>query len=183
MNELDDILFDDYLNNSLSNEDKLAFEKKLIDNTAFRLAFDNHILAIKAIQHDARSNVLNLIQQVYLDNKIDIDHSNYKPKYKGNGGSGFSFANLFFATLALGILATITCIVLSLTNVLPENNPINKKVNSAIHYYDSIVKLEERVDTIWYYEESEIVQKGDTIISFPDKEIRIIQNKVDTIYR
>ena len=51
-------LFDDYLNNNLSADEKLEFENRIINDSVFASAFNDHKALIKALKQQAEREEL-----------------------------------------------------------------------------------------------------------------------------
>jgi len=180
MPESNDILFDDYLNDQLSNDERNAFEQRLLNDPDFKNEFDLHVQTIQFIAAKGEQDLRNELNIIYTNHKADIDKKSYKPSL--NNGNGFSFLSFLFTTMLISFLLFLASTVLIMMNKFPVHHP---KIDAYKNWTKEIQQkyFVVRVDTVYYEIQSSEVKKGDTIIDFPDK--RIIRSKTtsDTILK
>src|SRR4051812_24836932 len=59
-------LFDQYLNNTLSETDRLAFEREIEADEVFAKSFNEHRLLVEALEkHSKRSDLKRSLQQIH----------------------------------------------------------------------------------------------------------------------
>lgn len=179
MSENNDILFDEYLNNQLNIDERIAFEQRLSQDEEFRKMFELHKQILLGISLVGENNLQNELTTIYTSNLNDISNKKYQPSINNNGFSLLSFLfRLFF--IAFILFAVFT--VLIVTNNFPFHH---KKVDNYKIWVETVGKkvFVSRVDTVYYEIQSTDVAEGDTIIDFPDKRIIKSKSNSDTILK
>ena len=176
MNEDLDILFDRYLSNELSEAEKNSFDERLADDIEFSKAFELHQLIIAGIQLHAQSDIKSELSSIYNNNKPQIDNQPYQPTIKG-----FNWFSFLFRSVIVLFLLSLLYVVISI--VTHKTIIKNKWIETKISWIDTTTKklFIQHVDTVYYYNTSTEVASGDTITTFPDKQIIQSNGKSDTI--
>lgn len=176
MNEEFDILFDRYLSNELSEADKKSFDERLASDMEFSKAFELHQLVIAGIQLHAQSDIKSELSSIYNNNIPQIDNQNYQPTIKG-----FNWFSFLIRTVIVLFLLSFFYVVVSI--VTHKTIIKNKWIETKISWFDSSSRklFIQHVDTVYYYNSSTEVAPGDTITTFPDKQIIQSNGMSDTI--
>jgi hypothetical protein len=176
MNEELDILFDQYLNNELSVADKISFDERIENDIEFKEAFELHQLIITGIQLQAQNEIKSELSSIYTNNQSEIDNQPYQPTIKGFNFFSFLVKSIFW----LIILSSIYI----LFSIYTHKTIIkNKWIETKISWIETKTKtlFIQHVDTVYYYNTSTEVALGDTITTFPDKQIIQSKGKSDTV--
>ena len=192
-----DILFDNYLENRLSNAEKLNFEQRYLNDISFKTAFQEHEQTIENIKQYSRLELKASLVTI----GSNLQKSNEFDDYKANK-SGTKLSSIIKWLFLTGSIAGLASIF-----YFNKNSDIKHEIIDYISKWniDSIwiekinINQEVKYDTVWHTIKSDKLENGTIIIQKPSgdesygteklennsKKVMydtIYHTKVDTIY-